>query len=124
MSEQNTPKDDSQQFKRGRPGRRSAKERREVVMALLSGRASVDQLARQYGVTSTTIENWRDAAVIAIEQAMNISGGPSARERELERELAETKSALARVSVERALAIEAVEEWKKERPTRPVRSRR
>lgn len=57
MIEQNTPQDESQRFKRGRPGRRLAKELREAEMALLSGLPSVNQLARQYGVTSTTIEN-------------------------------------------------------------------
>jgi len=40
---------------RGRPGRRSATERREAVMALLSGKSSADQLARQYGVHIDTV---------------------------------------------------------------------
>jgi len=94
-------------------------------MALLAGKASVDQVAHQYGVLPETVEGWRDAALIAIEQAMAVGGGPTAKEHELEKELAETRAALARVSVERALAIEAALEWKKtSRPSRPARSRR
>lgn len=115
----------SHEHRRGRPGRRSAAERREAVMSLLAGKASVDQVAKRYGVLPSTVEGWRDEAVAAIEQAMAVGSGATPRERALEKELAETKSALARVSVERALAIEAVEEWKKHnRPSRPARSRR
>jgi len=37
-------------------GLRTAAERQEAVMKLLSGRASVDQLALQYGVLPETVE--------------------------------------------------------------------
>lgn len=110
---------------RGRPGRRSSGERREAVLALLAGKASVDQVARQYGVHPQTVEGWRDAALIAIEQAMSLGGGPTLRERELEKEVGQLKAAVAQLSVERALAIQGVEEWKRQsRPSRPTRSRR
>ncbi len=39
---------------RGRPGRRTVAEKRDAVMRLLSGRATADQLARQYGVLPET----------------------------------------------------------------------
>ena len=110
---------------RGRPGRRSAADRREAVMALLAGKASIDQLAKQYGVHASTVEGWRDAAVKAIEDAMVLGGGPTKRERELEEQNDQLKSALARATLERAIALQGVEEWKNaSRPSRPARSRR
>ena len=110
---------------RGRPGRRSATERREAVMALLSGKSSADQLARQYGVHADTVLGWRDAAVSAIEEAMVTGGGESSRERALEREVTQLRSALAQATLERAIAMQGVEEWKRaSRPSRPARSRR
>jgi transposase-like protein len=109
---------------RGRPGRRSAAERREAVMALLSGKATADNLAKQYGVHVDTILSC-DAAVAAIDQAMVVGGGPSPREKELEQQNAELRSALAQAVVERSIAMKGVEEWKRaSRPSRPARSRR
>jgi transposase-like protein len=94
------------------------------VMKLLSGRASVDQLAQQYGVLPATIEGWRQAALDGISKAL-LTDGRTERERELERENRDLKDALSRATVERALAIRAVEEWKQQsRPSRPARSRR
>jgi transposase-like protein len=110
---------------RGRPGRRSASERREAVMALLSGKATADALAKQYGVHVDTVLGWRDAAVAAIDQAMVVGGGPSPREKELEQQNVELRSALAQAMVERTIAMKGVEEWKRaSRPSRPARSRR
>ena len=110
---------------RGRPGRRSAAERREAVMALLAGKASIDQLAKQYGVHPSTVEGWRDAAVAAVEQAMVVGGGPTKRERELEQKVEQLQSALALATLERSVALQGVEEWKRaSRPSRPARSRR
>lgn len=94
-------------------------------MALLAGKASVDQVAKQYGVLPSTVEGWRDAAVAAVEQAMVVGGGPSAKERELEREVSQLRSALAQATLERAIAMQGVDEWKRaSRPSRPARSRR
>ena len=71
---------------RGRPGRRSVEDRRSAVMELLSGKASVDLLARRYGVKPETIEGWREEAVGAIDEALRRGTGKGAREHELERE--------------------------------------
>lgn len=110
---------------RGRPGRRTAAERQEAVLALLSGKSSVDQVARQYGVLPETVLGWRDAALEGISAAPVQGDGRTERERALEKELRELKEAFGRVSIERALAIKAVEEWKEQtRPSRPARSRR
>lgn len=113
------------EVRRGRPGRRSAAERREAVMALLSGKATADSLAKQYGVHVDTVLGWRDAAVAAIDQAMVLGAGPSPREKDLEQQNAELRSALAQAMVERSIAMKGVEEWKRaSRPSRPARSRR
>ncbi len=42
---------------RGRPGRRSAKERQEAVLALLRGKISVDALAKKFGISRPMIES-------------------------------------------------------------------
>jgi transposase-like protein len=62
---------------RGRPGRRSVEDRRSAVMELLSGKASVDQLARRYGVKPETIEGWCEEAVEAIDEALLLQPGLS-----------------------------------------------
>jgi hypothetical protein len=41
---------------RGRPGRPAVEDRTEAVLALLAGKASVDQLAMRDGVRKETIE--------------------------------------------------------------------
>src|SRR3990170_6338777 len=48
---------------RGRPGRRTAEERRTAVLELLGGKATVDQLARRFGGLPSTIEGWRADAL-------------------------------------------------------------
>ncbi len=110
---------------RGRPGRRTAEERRQAVLELLSGKASVDQLAKRYGVLPATVTGWRDQALEGIESALRQGDGGSPRERALEREVSDLKDALSDVSVKYALALRGVEEWKATgRPTRRGGSRR
>jgi hypothetical protein len=110
---------------RGRPGRRTTSERVDAVLALLAGKASPDQLGRKYGVLPTTVAKWKDDALAGIEEVLRRGDGPSPRERELEREIAELRDVVGRLSVERALAVKAIEEWKREsRPSRPGRSQR
>jgi hypothetical protein len=49
--------------RRGRPGRRSAEERTSAVVELLSGKTTVDQLARRFGAHAGTVERWREVAI-------------------------------------------------------------
>jgi transposase-like protein len=110
---------------RGRPGRRTAAERREAVLAILTGKSTVDKVAAQYGVLPETVEKWRDQSLAAIEDAMRFADTRTSKEREIERENRELRDLVSKLSVERALAIKAVEEWKKlTRPSRPARSRK
>lgn len=110
---------------RGRPGRRSAAERRDAVLQILSGKASIDQVAHRLGVRPETVEGWRDLAVQGIEGVLAVGDTASARERELERENQQLRDALADVSVKYAVAKKGIEEWKRTaRPSKPARSRR
>ena len=108
---------------RGRPGRRSAAERKQAVLELLSGKASLDQLAKRYGVLPGTVSGWRDEALDGMETALRHADGGSARERELERRVMELEETLKDVSLKYALASRGVEAWKATaRPTRRGRS--
>ena len=106
---------------RGRPGRRSVAERQAAVLALMSGKASVDQLALKYGVRPETIEGWREQALAGVEAALR-QGGRTERERELERENTLLKSALTRATMKAELMENALEQFGG--PRVPTRSRK
>lgn len=97
---------------RGRPGRRTVAERTKAVVEVLSGKASVDQVAATYGVLPATVCSWRDEALLGIEEAMRRGEGASPRERELEQKVEQLEDALRDVSLKYALAARGVEEWK------------
>ena len=105
---------------RGRPGRRSAQERTEAVLALLAGKASIDQLARRFGVRPATVEGWREQALEGIAESMRRGSGKSARELELERDLVSLEKAFTNLAIKHELVDRAL----KQRPSRPGRSRR
>lgn len=118
------PKDKSNEEHRGRPGRRSASERIEAVRALLSGKASVEQLSQKYAVTQETIEQWRAQALEAMEAAMRPGNAASSREQELQREHAQLGAAVTRLVMEKELLQRALETERQNRPTRPSRWRK
>lgn len=105
---------------RGRPGRRSAAERTEAVLELLSGKATVDQLARRFGVRAATVEAWREQALEGIGESLRQGTGKSARELGLERDLASLEKAFTHLAIKHELVERAL----KDRPSRPGRSRR
>lgn len=107
---------------RGRPGRRSAVDREEAVLELLSGKASVDQLARRFGVQPETIEGWRTEALEGMRAAMRRGTGRSAREAELERENKLLRATVTDSAIAQALLKRALEEERKARPMEPARS--
>lgn len=108
---------------RGRPGRRSVEERQQAVLALLAGKASVDVLAKKYGVLPSTVEGWREEALGGIAEALKRGTGKSQRELELERENAHLREALADTTVQLSLVQRAIGVGGP-RPTRPAKSRR
>jgi transposase-like protein len=107
---------------RGRPGRRSAEDRRRAVLELLAGKATVDQLATRFGVLPQTVEGWRDDALAGIDEALRRGNGKSARELELEREVAALKTAVVDATVKVSMLQQTM--GIKPRPTRPARSSR
>ncbi len=106
--------------RRGRPGRRTAAERKQAVLQLLSGKATVDQLARRFGVKPETVEGWREMALDAVEGAFRQGTTQSPREAELERERATLEKVVTRLTMKNELMERALKEF----PTRPGRSRR
>lgn len=118
-----TSKDKQGAPTRGRPGRRSAAERSEAVRALLSGKASIEQLAQKYAVSQETIETWRSQGLEAMESAFQTSSTRSGKEKELEQQLAQMRAALTRTVMEKELLQQALDIERDKRPTGPRRSR-
>jgi transposase-like protein len=106
--------------RRGRPGRRTGEERTKAVLELVSGKASVDQLAARFGVLPSTIEKWRQDALAAVADAMRRGEGRSPREAALEKEL----HGLERAFTNLAIKHELLERALKDRPSEPGRSPR
>jgi transposase len=90
------------------------------VLALLGGKATVDQLAARYGVQASTVEGWRQLAVEALAAAMRQGTARSARELQLEREMGTLRDAFTDLAIKH----ERVERALRERPFRPERSPR
>jgi transposase-like protein len=90
------------------------------VLELLSGRATVDQLALRFGVLAETIERWREQALAGIEAALREGTAVPGRERELERQVRDLEKTVTSLAIQRELLQRAIAE----RPTRPGRSPR
>ncbi len=114
----------SMEVVRGRPGRRSAVDREEAVLELISGKASMDQLARRFGVQPETIEGWRSEALEGMREAMRRGTGRSEREAELERQNEVLRHTVTEGAIAQALLKRALDEERKARPTAPARSSR
>lgn len=104
---------------RSRPGRRSAEDREKAVLELMSGKATVDQVARRLGVQPSTVEKWREDAMAAIGEAMR-RGTKSPREVELEKKL----NTLEKAFTDLAIRHELVQNALKSRPSPPGTSKR
>jgi transposase-like protein len=109
---------------RGRPGRRTVQERHAAVLELLSGKASVDQIAKRLGVLPATVEGWRQDAVAGMAEALRRGTAKSERERELERENKELRSVLSETAISKALLEQALKREREQRPFGPKKSRR
>ena len=118
--ERSEPKSPGGAAHRRRPGRRTAAERKQAVLQLLTGKATVDQLARRFGVKPETVEGWRELALEAMEDAFRLGTTRSPREAELERERATLEKVVTRLTMKNELMERALKEF----PTRPGRSRR
>jgi len=106
--------------RRGRPGRRSVDERTQAVLELLSGKATVDQLAVRFGVQAETIVRWRELAMESVAAGLRQGTARSAHELDLEKQLANLKEAFTDLAIRHELVQRAI----KDRPSRPGRSSR
>lgn len=89
-------------------------------MQLLSGKATVDQIATRLGVLPATVEGWREDALAGMGEALRRGNAKSPREHELERENRELREALTETAIGKALLEQAL---KKERDSRPLAER-
>lgn len=87
---------------RGRPGRRTAQERKAAVLDILSGKAGVEQVAIRLGVTEATVNGWKEDALEALGATVR-RDGKSAREQELERENKKLRAAVTESAIEAVL---------------------
>ena len=106
--------------RRGRPGRRTVEERTTAVLELLGGKATIDQLASRFGVQASTIEAWRQEALLAIERSMRQGSSKPPELLELERRYADLEKSFTRV----AMTHELLERALTERPSAPGKSSR
>ena len=104
---------------RGRPGRRTAEERSLAVLELLSGKASIQQLALRFNVHEETVLKWRDDALEGMTASLRRGSGKSARERELEKENKELRAAFTDLAIRSELMERALRDRP---PTRRGRS--
>jgi transposase-like protein len=103
---------------RGRPGRRSAEDRRKAVLELLGGKATEDQVAMRFGVLPQTVEGWRDDALAGIDAALK----QRATKAELEEEVEVLRETALNATMQVTLLQKAM--GIKPRPSRPARSRK
>lgn len=106
--------------RRGRPGRRTGDERARAVLDLLSGKATVDQLALRFGVLPETITRWRELAMESIAAGLRQGTARSAHELDLEKQLLNLKEAFTDLAIRHELVQRAI----KDRPSGPGRSSR
>jgi transposase len=85
-----------------RPPMFSVQGKQRIVLSVLRGEATVAEAARRNKCSETSIAKWRDQFVRGGVAALEAGAarGPSAREAQLERELAEVTSALGEAHVE------------------------
>ena len=85
-----------------RPPMFKTEEKQRIVLSVLRGECSVAEAARRNKCSETAVAKWRDrflqGGLAALEDGAQ--RGPSAREAQLERELAEVTSALGEAHVE------------------------
>ncbi len=119
MNTPQQPEDTTPDVVRGRPGRRTAEERKNAVLDILAGKSTVELVARRLGVSEATVLGWREDALQSLD-ALFRKDGKSAREQELERENKKLRVAITESAIEAALIKQAIAN----RPSRPEKSRK
>ena len=85
-----------------RPPMFKAQEKQRIVLSVLRGECTMAEAARRNKCSETSIAKWRDQLVQGGLQALEDESrqGPTGREAQLEREVAEVTSALGEAHVE------------------------
>jgi transposase len=85
-----------------RPPMFKVQEKQRIVLSVLRGECTVAEAGRRNRCSETSIAKWRELFVLGGVQALEDGSrrGPSGREAQLERELAEVTSALGEAHVE------------------------
>jgi transposase-like protein len=91
-----------------------------AVLELLGGKATADQLAFRFGVQASTIEAWRQEALVAIERSMRQGSSKPPELLALERKYADLEKSFTRVAIKHEL----LERELSNRPSRPGPSSR
>lgn len=87
-------------------GRRSPftkTQKRDAVLAVLSGKQTVSEVCRELGISASTFVRWREQALAGLEDALADKDDRTGREAELERKLAEAERTLGRLALENDL---------------------
>lgn len=113
---------DSEGVVRGRPGRRTLEERQQAVLDVLTGKGSVDQVARRLGVLPSTVEGWRQDALVGVAAELRRGSGKTEREQELERTIAKLRFVVTETAIDRKLPKAALEKECHGNPTVSGRS--
>jgi len=107
---------------RGRPGKRSVEEKRQAVLDILSGKATVAQVSKRLCVLPETVEGWRQDALAGMEAAFRQAPAVSDEDRKLVTENAQLKRVVVKLEMQKELLENALEIERSKRPTRPGRS--
>jgi transposase-like protein len=87
-------------------GRRSPftkTQKRDAVLAVLSGRQTVSEVCRELGISAQTFARWRSAALDGMEEALSDKDDRNRREGELERKLDDAERTIGRLALENDL---------------------
>lgn len=82
----------------GRRSQFTARQRAEVVLAVLRKKTTVAEVCRQHGITEVTFNRWREQALAGMEKGLEPKQAGTSRERELEREIDDLERQLGRMT--------------------------
>ena len=75
----------------------------------MSGKATVDQIARRLGVHASTVEGWRQDALDGMTEALRRGNGKTPRELELEKKADQLEKVVTKLSIQKCLLEQALD---------------
>lgn len=112
----------AEEVTRGRPGKRSVEDKRQAVLDILSGKATVAQVAKRLCVLPETVEGWKADALAGMESTFRQGPTQSDEDKKLAVENAQLKRVVVKLEMQKELLENALETERNKRPTRPGRS--